>query len=179
MSVGEGGLLEYLPDALIPFAGSRHTQRTSISLDRSATLFWWETLAPGRLAMGERFAYERLRIASSVDVCGRPILREDFLLEPALRPLAVSARVGGFTHVASFYAIQEGRSSAFWREVETTVGAGLPEGHWGVSTLGGGGVIVRGLSESGRDLPRALVKVWSLAKLMITGLEAAPPRKVH
>jgi urease accessory protein UreH len=44
-SIGDGSMLEYLPDPLIPFAGSRHGQRTSFSLGRDATLIWWEVLA--------------------------------------------------------------------------------------------------------------------------------------
>jgi urease accessory protein len=42
ISVGENGLLEYLPDAVIPFAGSRHMQKTAIFLATRATLFWQE-----------------------------------------------------------------------------------------------------------------------------------------
>ena len=37
ISVGEGAVLEYLPDALIPFAGSRHVQRTTATLADGAT----------------------------------------------------------------------------------------------------------------------------------------------
>ena len=66
IDVGENALLEYLPDPLIPFAGSRHLQRTSVLLGAGATLFWWETLAPGRQAMGETFAFDSLRIETSV-----------------------------------------------------------------------------------------------------------------
>ena len=65
-SVGDAALLEYLPDAVIPFAGSRHVQRTEILLGRGAALFWWEVLAPGRLAAGERFAFERLSVQTEV-----------------------------------------------------------------------------------------------------------------
>jgi len=32
VSIAEGALLEYLPDATIPFAGARYLQRTSINL---------------------------------------------------------------------------------------------------------------------------------------------------
>jgi len=112
MRVGEGALLEYLPDVLIPFAGSRHVQRTSITLERGATLCWWETLAPGRQARGERFAFERLRIESNIDAAGRPVVRERFLLEPAARALASIARMGEYTHLATFYAVTPARFRA-------------------------------------------------------------------
>src|SRR5258708_1796448 len=60
--VQSGGLLEYLPDPLIPFAGARYRQQTEIQLEENAGLCWWEILAPGRVASGERFAYEQLQI---------------------------------------------------------------------------------------------------------------------
>ena len=50
IAVAENGLLEYLPDAVIPFAGARFAQRTLIRLAAGAGLFWWEILAPGREA---------------------------------------------------------------------------------------------------------------------------------
>jgi urease accessory protein UreH len=53
IAIGEGALLEYLPDPIIPYAGSRHRQRTVIRLAAGAALFWWEVLTPGRQAGGE------------------------------------------------------------------------------------------------------------------------------
>jgi urease accessory protein len=84
--VGEGALLEYLPDPLIPFAASRHHQRTRISLADGAKLFWWETVAPGRQAMGETFAFDSLRIETDVRTGRRPLLLENMLLHPGEHP---------------------------------------------------------------------------------------------
>ena len=58
--VGPEALLEFLPDELIPFAGSRYRQETSVELANGAGLFWWETIAAGRAARGELFADESL-----------------------------------------------------------------------------------------------------------------------
>ena len=66
ISVGEGALIEYLPDAVIPYAGSRHSQRTEFRLASGASLFWWEVLAPGRQAAGERFVFERLCVENEM-----------------------------------------------------------------------------------------------------------------
>src|SRR5882672_8962540 len=41
IKIAENGLLEYLPDQLIPFAGSRYCQQTEIVLGENAGLFWW------------------------------------------------------------------------------------------------------------------------------------------
>src|SRR5262249_52778899 len=55
VDVAAGGFLEYLPDALIPYGGSRHQQSTRILLERGASLVWWEIVSPGREAAGEVF----------------------------------------------------------------------------------------------------------------------------
>jgi urease accessory protein len=185
MRVGEGALLEYLPDVVIPFAGSRHVQRTSMRLERGATLCWWETLAPGRQAHGERFAFERLRIESNIHSGGRPLLRERFLLEPAVRPLSSIARMGEYTHLATFYAVHPGAAPEFWRELENKLNEAAMRrtetgrAVWGASTLTADGVLVRGLAMSHRDIPAALAEFWSIARRFITGEDAVPPRKVH
>jgi urease accessory protein len=116
-SVGDAALLEYLPDAVIPYAGSRHVQRTEIRLGRGSTLFWWEVIAPGRLAAGERFAFDRLRGQTEVYAGPRPILREDYLLEPG-KNLSATPRMFEYSHVTSLCAVQEGRPPAFWRALE-------------------------------------------------------------
>lgn len=184
-SVGDAAVLEYLPDAVIPYAGSRHVQRTEIRLSRGATLFWWEVLAPGRLAAGERFAFERLRIQTEVYAAQRPVLREDFLLEPARKELSAAARMFEYSHAASLCAVQEGRPAAFWRLLEdrlnqiAQVRTRPGEAVWGASTLASDGVIVRGLSMSGRFIPEALIEFWRAARLAATGEDAAPPRKIY
>jgi len=183
-SVGDAALLEYLPDAVIPYAGSRHVQRTEIRLGRSATLFWWEVLAPGRLAAGECFAFERLRVQTEVYAGPRPVLREDFLLEPRRRDLSATARMFGYSHVASLCAVQEGRPPAFWRVLEDRLNeiarerTRLEQAVWGASMLASDGVIVRGLSASGCFIHETLIEFWRTARLAITGQDAVPPRKI-
>jgi urease accessory protein len=168
-SVGEGALLEYLPDPLIPFAGSRHIQRTRIWLGRNATLLWWEVLA-------NTFAFERLEISSAIDICGEPALREDFVLEPSKRPLTSPVRMAQATHVSSFYALAEGKTNTFWRNLADQLRETVP-GHWGISTLAVGGVMARALS--GRHAPKHLDALRNRASLFVTGHPAVPPRKVY
>jgi urease accessory protein len=165
-SIGEGSMLEYLPDPLIPFAGSRHTQRTSFSLGRDATLIWWEVLA-------HTFAFERLQISSAIDICGKPVLLEDFTLEPPVRPLVSVARMSNSTHLSSFYVVKEGKTS--WRDLEHELRKAVPD-CWGVSTLASGGVITRAL---GRNFAGDLAALRNSASLFLTGKPARPPRKVY
>ena len=184
-SVGDAALLEYLPDAVIPYAGSRHAQRTEIRLGRGATLFWWEVLAPGRLAAGERFAFERLRVQSEVYAGSRSVLREDYRLQPRQKDLSATARMFEYSHTASLCAVQEGRPPAFWRALEDRLNelARARSDHgkavWGASMLVSDGVVVRGLSMSGCFIHQTLIEFWRTARLAITGKDAIPPRKIY
>jgi urease accessory protein len=184
-SVADGALLEYLPDPVIPYAGSRHVQRTEIRLGRGSTLFWWEVLAPGRLAAGERFAFERLRVQAEVYAGSRPVLREDYLLQPRQKHLSATARMFEYSHTASLCIVQEGRPPAFWRALEDRLNeiaqARTQHGHavWGASTLASDGVVVRGLSMSGCFLHETLIEFWKAARLAVTGMDAVPPRKIY
>lgn len=170
-SVGEGAMLEYLPDPLIPFAGSRHFQRTSIKVGRGATLFCWEILA-------QTFAFERLQVANAIDICGKPAVREDFLLEPSKRRLTSVARMGKSTHLASFYVIKEGKPPIFWRDLEDELQKTVPE-HWGIGTLASGGVLARALAGTSRHFLTELTALRNRASLFVTGEPALRLRKVY
>jgi urease accessory protein len=185
ISVAEGAVLEYLPDALIPFAGSRHVQRTAATLADGATFFWWEILAPGRQAMGEQFAFERLHIETAVRSRLRPLALENFVLEPGIRSIESTARLGDYSHTATLFAFQVGRSSSDLRRLESTLAEVAREVSrpgvtiWGASALASDGVIVRGLSATARSLPATLARFWTTARHFLTGEEAVPPRKLR
>jgi urease accessory protein len=184
ISVAEGGLLEYLPDALIPFAGSRHVQRTGIRLSDRAMLFAWEVVAPGRQAIGERFGFASLHLRTRIESPIRSLLFENFLLEPGARPPCSPVRLGGYTHTASFYAIQVGRPAPELRALELQLSEiAIQESRpgctiWGASALASDGVIVRGLSTTGSNLPATLAGFWTAAKRFLAGEDAVPPRKL-
>ncbi len=183
--VGDGGMLEYLPDPVIPFARSRHTQRAEIEVGLGSTLFWWEVIAPGRLASGERFAFERLQMGADVRAGGKQVLREDYVLEPQGCDLAAMARMFEYSHTVSLVAIQHGRPAAFWRGLEDRLNemaqARTVRGQavWGASTLASDGLVVRGMSVSGRFIFEPLIEFWRTARMAITGEDAAPPRKIY
>lgn len=66
MSLGENSYLEYMPDQIIPYAGSRFQQDTDISVHETATLAYVETVTPGRVGMGESFAYKSCNLKMRV-----------------------------------------------------------------------------------------------------------------
>lgn len=185
IQVREGGLLEYLPDPLIPFAGSRYQQHTSIELAADAGLFWWEVVAPGRVARGECFDYEQLHIGLHLSAQGKPLAIERFTLEPQCRRLSSLARLGPYLYFCSFYICRVGVEAIRWASLErelSTLAQQLTrptEISWGVSTLVAHGLVIRALGRHGREIVTGLLAFWQAAKLALYGREAIAPRKVY
>ena len=97
MSVGDGAFLEYLPHHLIPFPASSCSQEAAFHLAESATLVTWDAYAAGRIARGERFAFDALRAMTRIRRNGLPEATDGFDL------LGGGERFGGYSYVASAY----------------------------------------------------------------------------
>ncbi len=184
--IGEDALLEYLPDSLIPFENSRALQQTSFHLERGATLFAWDVLAPGRKASGETFRYERLKLITEVFVDGTPILHDRLLLEPRRWSVHSPGRLGrGTEYLVTFLAVQAGANALALRTLESEL-ADVLASHsrvggslWGATTLPAHGLMVRGIVASPLEIPAVLQAVWSQCKQSLMGREAVPPRKIY
>ncbi len=183
--VGAHGLLEYLPDQLIPFADARYQQHTRIELEADAGLFWWETVAPGRLARGECFAYEQLHLETAIFAENQPIASERMKLEPRRVDLTSPARLGSFRYVTSFFLCRVGLPPARWHHREERLSE-LAQQHtradtivWGVSSLVAHGLLVRALSQHSHDIAPGLLAFWREAKQHLYQEEAILPRKIY
>ena len=151
---------------------------------RGSTLFWWEVLAPGRLAAGERFAFERLRVQTEVYAGPRPVLREDYLLEPRQKDLSATARMFEYSHTASLCAVQEGRPPAFWRVLEDRLNEIARERTRPGQAVGGEharfGRSCRARIERERMLhPRDADRILENCAAGDPGKDAVPPRKIY
>ncbi|HWL14763.1 MAG TPA: urease accessory protein UreD, partial [Opitutus sp.] len=67
--VARGGWLEVLPEPLVPHRGSRYRQATAIEIEEGGGLFFVDQLLPGRVAHGETWSWDRLRLELDVR-CG-------------------------------------------------------------------------------------------------------------
>jgi urease accessory protein len=185
IKVGEGGLLEMLPDLLIPYGGSAYRQQTRIDLAEGAGLFWWETVAPGREARGELFDYDLLALDLCISAQGRPIAIERARLEPHKRSISSCARLGQYRYFSTFYLCRVGLPEAGWSALESELSCLASELSrrdvivWGVSTLVAHGLVVRALSRNGRDIAPGLLAFWKAAKHTLYQQEAVPPRKIY
>ena len=183
--INENALLEFVPDPLIPFAGSKYLQETEIELADGAGLFWWETIAPGREAFGELFRYDRLQFNLDLKTNGMLIARERFRLEPRNEPLLFAERFGAYRYFSTFYICRVGLESVEWLKLELALSemandlSKPSEILWGVSTLPAHGLVIRVASIGGRAVTSGLLEFWRAAKLSLYGRLPILPRKVY
>jgi urease accessory protein len=183
-TVARGGYLEYLPDQLIPFRGSRFEQTARVELSPGASLVWWDLIAPGREASGEKFNYESLACSFELLAENEPAAMERWIIAPGECCPDSPARLGPFHHFASCYICRAGEPATYWRKLETDlqeVAEKLsgPEIIWGITSLRAHGLVARGVAISGRPLFDGLVEIWKAAKWALCGRVATLPRKVH
>jgi urease accessory protein len=184
VNVASDGYLEYLPDQLIPFAGSRFDQVARVEIERGGSLIWWDRVAPGREASDEIFRFESLTCDFELIAAGQPIAIERWSLSPLVQRLDSIARLGPFRHFSSCYVCRAGETPSYWRNLEARMQTladqlSSPDVLWGVTSLGAHGLAVRGVAVSGRSLAGGLVELWKAAKWILCGRVATLPRKVH
>jgi urease accessory protein len=184
LTVGENGYLEYLPDQLIPFAGSRFDQSMRIELASGASLILWDQVAPGREASGELFRYESLASAFELIAEAEPVAIERWTIAPLLSRVDAIARLGPFRYFGSCFICRAGLPAAYWRTLESEMQPiadrlSGPEVLWGISSLRAHGMVARGVATTGRSVALGLVEIWKAAKWHLCGRVATLPRKVH
>ncbi len=180
--LGPGAVLEYTPDSLIPFAGSRFAQRTTFELSVDSGLFAWEIVAPGR--SGEAFALRELQIHTEIRASGGPIVSDFWHIEPELRRPDQVLQMGRFHYHATLYVCRIGISARHWlaweRAMAEAAGARCsPEEVWGVSALHSGGLAFRGLATEAVYLIDTLHVFWRAMKRELYSREPTLPRKMY
>jgi urease accessory protein len=168
--LGDGAYAELLPEPVIPQTGSRFEQRVEAELAPGAALVAAETIAPGRLARGERFAYERLLLSTRVTRGGRELFVDTLLLEPRRRSPAARGLLGGFPYLATLLVVSPEPVELATADVPGAVTAtgSLPND---------AGVLVRVLAQTPGAAARVLHAAWSEAREALLGRPAPRVRR--
>jgi len=179
LRVGRGAVLEYLPDAVVPFRGSRFFQRTRLTVDWDATAIVGEVLLPGRVARGELHAYELYWAETEARRPDGTLLFADLLrLSPAKGEGVHSlGLLGGSDVVATLYVVTHRRPADELVDLlrEAPAGDAVLAG---VSELPNGcGVSVRFLGRTSKTVRAALTNSWQAVRLALLGAPAPDLRK--
>ncbi|MET8624039.1 urease accessory protein UreD [Kitasatospora sp. NPDC004669] len=178
LSAGPGAYVEYLPEPVIPFVDSRFYQRTVLTVDTDATVVAGETLLAGRLARGERHAYQVFAADLEVRRPGGELVALDTVrLEPADGGVAGPAVLGGHDVMSSLYVLSPLAPAARIADVlhEALADRGLL---YGVSVLPqDSGAWLRLLGSDTRACAAALRTAWDAVRRLLIGVPAPELRK--
>jgi urease accessory protein len=177
---GAGAVLEYLPDPVVPFRGSRLFQRLCLTVHDEASVILGETLLPGRTAHGEAHAYDLYWAETEVRRADGTLLFADALrLHPGGgdNPTSIGL-LGGHDQVATLYVISRrpdpaSTVSLLRATLDSIRGvvARRSELPWGC------GAAVRLLGSTSKAVQHALRTEWNAARLALHGVPAPDLRK--
>lgn len=180
LRVAGDAVLEYLPDPVVPFRGSRLFQRTCVTVDPAATVILGETLLPGRVAHDEAHAYDIYWSETEVRRPDDALLFADVLrLHPSGGENPRSdGLLGAHDVIAALYVISGETDPGDMVTLLRTALAGCPEVSSGVSELPNGcGAAVKLLGSTSKAVQAALRTAWSAARLELLGVPAPNLRK--
>jgi urease accessory protein len=176
LKIDRNAYLEFLPEPLIPHAGSRLRQQVKVELDEDASFLMADVVSPGRTARDEIFAFDKLE--RSITVCrhGSEIAVDALCLEPGRWAPGKRGVLGHHTHLASLIVIASPAKSAQWRDRITDAAAALPGVLAGAGSLPGDvGVVVRILSRSLAGATTSVEMLWGVIRSALA--KGSPPRR--
>jgi urease accessory protein len=179
LRAARGAVLEYLPDPVVPFRGSRFFQRTRVTADPDSTVILAEVVLPGRVARGELHAYDLYWAETEARRPDGTLLLADTL---RLRPVEGEgprslALLGERDVVATLYVLTQRAPAGELVELLRRALAGS-DVLAGVSELPNGcGVSARFLGPTSKSVRAALANAWNAARLALLGAPAPDLRK--
>lgn len=173
ISVRAGGVLELLPEATIPFAGSRFGQSVRCEVADDGVLAIADVVAAGRVAAGERFGFHSYESRLDVSRPGGALVVRDVL---RLTPPGEVARVGllgGHAAVGTLVVLASGVTPLHFGPLTQEGGV-----YGGASTLpNGAGAWLRVLAPQTRAAVDACRAAWSRTRQTLLGAPSPPPRR--
>jgi urease accessory protein len=176
--IGEGAVLEYLPDHVIPYRDSEFRQSLRVEMGHGSRAVFWDALAAGRVSRGERWNFHEVDSRIEISLHGRAVFLNRIRIRPAdLDP----ERLGfaeGFDYLATFVIVADELDG--WRETVAAMNAELrnmPQVYGGGSTLASSGCVVKLLARSASDLIGAQAALWGRARQIVLGSPVADLRK--
>ena len=181
ITVAKGGILEWMPEHTIPFAGSRFRQEIDVQLEAGATLVLWDAVASGRIAHGERWRFASLQNHIQITMPSQATVGERYGLAP-------SGATGGvgladvWTYVGSLFVIGDAVPVDRWISLENML-AEILDKHRDRGVLGGvsqpsvPGVVVKLAARSAPAMTHVVMELWAAVRQVLWQMPPAMLRK--
>lgn len=176
ITVAADAWLEWMPELFIPQRNCRYRQETEIDIVEGGQFYGVETLAPGRVAHGESFAFSHLSWRTRVRYRNQLVLAETYPMTPSNSSLADLRRGGSAYYFANGILVLPGivPLRGWQKELSETAGDGL---FIGATELDEHVYLFRILAGSSERLKAALVQLRALLAATVPRL-SQPSRKL-
>ena len=170
LQVAPGATLEWLPQETIVFSAAQAELTTLIELQGDARLFYWDVVALGRPASGERFEQGHFQAHLDIQRDGRPLWHERQRIKGGDGLLDSPIGLDGQPVFATLLVTGEIDSQLLerCRALEHPVRGDL-------SQLPGL-LVARCLASEALQARAWLIELWRLLRPALLGREAVPPR---
>ncbi|WP_349615881.1 urease accessory protein UreD [Azotobacter salinestris] len=170
LRVAAGATLEWLPQETIVYSAAQAELDTRIELEGDARLFYWDIVALGRPASGERFAAGRYRAALDIRRDGRLLWHERQRLDGGDGLLDSPIGLDGAPVFATLLVSGEidAELLARCRELPARVRGDLTQ----LPNL----LVGRCLADQALHARAWLIDLWRLLRPALLGRDALPPR---
>jgi urease accessory protein len=178
ITLSENAALEYLPDHLIPYAGSAIEQTLRIEMAKGSRAIIYDAMAAGRVGRGERWQFRTLKSEVAISQSGRPRYLNRARIVPASQPLSEIGWMENYNYLATL--VMAGDDDRDWAGLVLALHNALQrsQGVQGsASAMAHGGCVARFISVSADALTCTAMKLWAIARRELIGLEAFPLRK--
>lgn len=167
--VGEGALLEYFPDPVIPFAGSQFNGETEVLLSQGATVFLGEILAPGRVQRGEIFQFDRYysRTRAHTEE-GVPVLWDVIDINPGRWKYKAKGLYENYPHLAHLFVFSGGIRHDLADDLHHFI-SDCPDVLGSSSLACHSAVVIRLLGKGNSELENVLRGCWNVARQRLLG----------
>jgi urease accessory protein len=174
--VGQGGVLEYMPEYNIPFSQSSVIQETYFDLSSGATLMAFDMIVPGRMEKGEFFEYDMYSSKISIRVDGKLLAHEVAKLEPKNSDPRGIGLLEGRNIYGTVFLYKEDLNPDLKEEISEIFGRN-PGAEGGFSMLGDGLAVVKFLGDNLTDCQQVVHEVWQACRKSMIGKDAVRMRK--
>lgn len=182
IDVGEEGILEWMPEHTIPFAGSRFRQSIDVKLRAGATLILWDAVASGRIARGERWKFATLENHIRITTPSGAAVMEHYVFSPEDKKGAIGL-AETWDYVGSLFVVGDTVSAALWTSLESAL-AEILDKHGkdggvlaGVSQPAVPGVVIKLVAKSAPAMNHLLMEMWATVRQVVLQLQPAVLRK--
>lgn len=165
-----GCRLEYIPEHTVLFRDSIYEQEQDYYVEKGGQLFFWDTIMPGRIALGECFHFRRFKSQTNIYYDQKLILKENSVIIPEESSVKDIGSLMNNKIFSTCYCVAEHLDHRLMDElrmyIETNqlfAGVSMPDKHI---------LLIKILFESTPNVSAVLADLWDIVRRYCTGKPA-------